>query len=157
MASNSAKTATDTANTQVEIANDQASMASDVGKLGVEQASAIAGATKSGASLPFPANIAAIAAGIAAVVAGFAMVFSCFADGGIVGGQTTIGDYNLCRLNKGEMVMNGTQQKRLFNIINGNANVSGNGITSGNVKFEIKGSTLVGVLKNHNSKMNKIG
>ena len=61
-------------------------MASDVGKLGVELASAIAGATKSGASLPFPANIAAIAAGIAAVVAGFAMVFSCFADGGIVGG-----------------------------------------------------------------------
>jgi len=108
MAVDSAKTATETANTQVKIANDTAENTSEIGKLGVKEAGAIAGATASGASLPFPANIAAIAAGIAAVVAGFAMVFSCFADGGIVGGKTTIGDFNLARVNKGEMILNGT-------------------------------------------------
>jgi len=108
MAMDSVKTATETANTQTKIANDAAENTSEMGKLGVKEAGAIAGATESGASLPFPANIAAIAAGIAAVVAGFAMVFSCFADGGIVGGNTTIGDFNLARVNKGEMILNGT-------------------------------------------------
>jgi hypothetical protein len=73
----------------------------------VKEAGAIASATASGASLPFPANLAAIAAGIAAVVAAFAMIAS-FADGGIIGGTTTIGDYNIARVNKGEMILNGS-------------------------------------------------
>ena len=155
MASDSTKTALSTANSQVEIANNQQEQMSDLASVGTKQASAIASATASGAKLPFPANLAAIAAGIAAVVAAFAMI-SSFADGGIIGGNTTLGDMNIARVNKGEMILNGTQQKRLFSILDG-ASASPNNITSGNVKFEIKGSTLVGVLKNHNSKMNKIG
>lgn len=156
MASDSTKTALSTANTQVEIANNQQEQMSDLAGVGTKQASAIASATASGAKLPFPANLAAIAAGIAAVVAAFAMI-SSFADGGIIGGNTTLGDMNIARVNKGEMILNGTQQKRLFSILDGGVSASPNNITSGNVKFEIKGSTLVGVLKNHNSKMNKIG
>lgn len=156
MASDSTKTALSTANSQVEIANNQQEQMSDLASVGTKQASAIASATASGAKLPFPANLAAIAAGIAAVVAAFAMI-SSFADGGIIGGNTTLGDMNIARVNKGEMILNGTQQKRLFSILDGNVSASPNNITSGNVKFEIKGSTLVGVLKNHNSKMNKIG
>lgn len=156
MASDSTKTALSTANTQVEIANNQQEQMSDLASVGTKQASAIASATASGAKLPFPANLAAIAAGIAAVVAAFAMI-SSFADGGIIGGNTTLGDMNIARVNKGEMILNGTQQKRLFSILDGGVSASPNNITSGNVKFEIKGSTLVGVLKNHNSKMNKIG
>ena len=156
MASDSTKTALSTANTQVEIANNQQEQMSDLASVGTKQASAIASATASGAKLPFPANLAAIAAGIAAVVAAFAMI-SSFADGGIIGGNTTLGDMNIARVNKGEMILNGTQQKRLFSILDGGVSASSNNITSGNVKFEIKGSTLVGVLKNHNSKMNKIG
>lgn len=156
MASDSTKTALSTANSQVEIANNQQEQMSDLASVGTKQASAIASATASGAKLPFPANLAAIAAGIAAVVAAFAMI-SSFADGGIIGGHTTLGDMNIARVNKGEMILNGTQQKRLFSILDGNVSASPNNITSGNVKFEIKGSTLVGVLKNHNSKMNKIG
>lgn len=156
MASDSTKTALSTANSQVEIANNQQEQMSDLASVGTKQASAIASATASGAKLPFPANLAAIAAGIAAVVAAFAMI-SSFADGGIIGGNTTLGDMNIARVNKGEMILNGTQQKRLFSILDGNVSASTNNITSGNVKFEIKGSTLVGVLKNHNSKMNKIG
>ena len=156
MASDSTKTALSTANTQVEIANNQQEQMSDLASVGTKQASAIASATASGAKLPFPANLAAIAAGIAAVVAAFAMI-SSFADGGIIGGNTTLGDMNIARVNKGEMILNGTQQKRLFSILDGGVSASSNNITSGNVKFEIKGSTLVGVLKNHNSKMNKVG
>lgn len=156
MASDSTKTALSTANSQVEIANNQQEQMSDLASVGTKQASAIASATASGAKLPFPANLAAIAAGIAAVVAAFAMI-SSFADGGIIGGNTTLGDMNIARVNKGEMILNGTQQKRLFSILDGAASASPNNITSGNVKFEIKGSTLVGVLKNHNSKMNKVG
>lgn len=156
MASDSTKTALSTANTQVEIANNQQEQMSDLASVGTKQASAIASATASGAKLPFPANLAAIAAGIAAVVAAFAMIGS-FADGGIIGGNTTLGDMNIARVNKGEMILNGTQQKRLFSILDGGVSASPNNITSGNVKFEIKGSTLVGVLKNHNSKMNKVG
>lgn len=156
MASDSTKTALSTANSQVEIANNQQEQMSDLASVGTKQASAIASATASGAKLPFPANLAAIAAGIAAVVAAFAMI-SSFADGGIIGGKTTLGDMNIARVNKGEMILNGTQQKRLFSILDGGVSASPNNITNGNVKFEIKGSTLVGVLKNHNSKMNKIG
>lgn len=156
MASDSTKIALSTANTQVEIANNQQEQMSDLASVGTKQASAIASATESGAKLPFPANLAAIAAGIAAVVAAFAMI-SSFADGGIIGGNTTLGDMNIARVNKGEMILNGTQQKRLFSILDGGVSASPNNITSGNVKFEIKGSTLVGVLKNHNSKMNKVG
>lgn len=156
MASDSTKTALSTANSQVEIANNQQEQMSDLASVGTKQASAIASATESGAKLPFPANLAAIAAGIAAVVAAFAMI-SSFADGGIIGGNTTLGDMNIARVNKGEMILNGTQQKRLFSILDGGVSASPNNITSGNVKFEIKGSTLVGVLKNHNSKMNKVG
>lgn len=156
MASDSTKTALSTANSQVEIANNQQEQMSDLASVGTKQASAIASATASGAKLPFPANLAAIAAGIAAVVAAFAMI-SSFADGGIIGGNTTLGDMNIARVNKGEMILNGTQQKRLFSILDGAVSASPNNITNGNVKFEIKGSTLVGVLKNHNSKMNKVG
>lgn len=44
-----------------------------------------------------------------------------FAKGGIVGGGSTSGDNMLARVNSGEMILNGSQQKRLFNAINGGA------------------------------------
>lgn len=156
MASDQTKMATETANTQTKLANDTAENTSEMGKLGVKEAGAIASATSSGASLPFPANIAAIAAGIAAVVAAFAMVFSCFADGGIVGGTTTIGDYNVARVNKGEMILNGTQQKRLFNLLNTDGNYDRIKDPQGNVTFTIKGQKLTGVLRNYNSKRSRV-
>lgn len=142
--------------TQQKITNDQAETQSEIGKLGVKEASAIGNATESGSKLPFPANIAAIAAGIAAVVAGFAMVFNCFADGGIVGNGSKIGDYNIARVNGGEMILNGTQQKRLFNLLN-----SGTGFTSGrsrrqDVNFVIKGKNLKGTLRNFDSMTGRI-
>jgi hypothetical protein len=35
-------------------------------------------------------------------------MIASFADGGIIGGTTTIGDYNIARVNKGEMILNGS-------------------------------------------------
>lgn len=136
------------ANTQQAIANNTAQVASD-------SAVSIAEATKNGASMPFPANIAAIAAGIAAVVAAFAMIGS-FADGGIIGGATTLNDMNLARVNKGEMLLNGTQQAKLFHLLNGTGGIVGKSGLDGKVEFEIKGTQLKGVLNNHTRKVNKL-
>ncbi len=78
----------------------------------------VVAATKSGAKLPFPANIAAIAAGVAAVVAALSMA-GAFASGGIVGGSSTSGDRLVARVNSGEMILNRSQQRRLFDLANG--------------------------------------
>ena len=157
MASDESLVASQTVNTQIKIANDTAENTSEIGKLGVKQAGAIASATASGAALPFPANIAAIAAGIAAVVAAFSMVFSAFAEGGIVGGGSHIGDSQLVRVNSGEMILNGQQQKRLFNLLNGTNSRNGSEIGKGGVvKFKIKGNNLYGVLNNHIAKQKRV-
>lgn len=145
IASDNAVATTETTNTATKVSNDALEASSEVGKLGVKQASAIASATASGASLPFPANIAAIAAGIAAVVSAFAMI-SGFASGGIVGGSTTVGDYNLIRANKGEMILNGKQQAHLFRLLNSDGGMSGGNVTTSTIK--IKGSDLYIALKN---------
>ena len=156
-ASDTTKTTIESTNTQTKLLNDQQEVVSETSKLGVKQAGAIASATASGAALPFPANIAAIAAGIAAVVAAFSMVFSAFAEGGIVGGGSHIGDSQLVRVNSGEMILNGQQQKRLFNILNGTNSRNGSEIGKGGVvKFKIKGNNLYGVLNNHIAKQKRV-
>lgn len=108
---------------------------------------------KSAFKLPFPANLAAAATVIAAVVSMFASL-PAFATGGIVGGNSTIGDHNLVRVNSGEMILNGRQQKNLFNLLNGNGGVSNSGV--GQVEFKIRGKELVGVLNNYNNKVSKV-
>ena len=109
--------------------------------------SSIAGATKSGAKLPFPANLVAIAAGVGAVLAALSSM-SKFAKGGIVGGNSSVGDKNIIRANSGEMILTKGQQTTLFNAIK-----SGNLGGGGNVQFKIKGTDLIGVINNTNSKM----
>lgn len=109
--------------------------------------SSIAGATKSGAKLPFPANLVAIAAGVGAVLAALSSM-SKFANGGIVGGSSSVGDKNIIRANSGEMILTKGQQSTLFNAIK-----SGNLGGGGNVQFKIKGTELIGVINNTNSKM----
>ena len=156
-AADTAKTVTDTVNTQTRVANNTMEETSDIGKVAVNQGVAISEATASGAALPFPANIAAIAAGIAAVVAAFSMIAS-FADGGIVSSGSKIGDQNMVRVNGGEMILNGSQQERLFNMLNGgNGGNVVNTTPVGKVTFEIKGQKLRGVLKNSYRKSSKIG
>lgn len=80
---------------------------------------------------------------------------SANAGGGIISGTKTIGDYNLARVNSGEMILNGTQQKRLFAIANG-IGVGNDAIGGGTVRFEISGDNLAGVLNNHNAKRRRV-
>lgn len=119
------------------------------------EAAAMAEGTASSASLPFPANLVAIASIIAELVAVFAAIPK-FADGGIFGGNTSIGDYNIARVNSGEMILNGSQQQRLFNMINTGSGSNNSSSVNGQVEFKIRGNELVGVLNNYNSKRSKI-
>ena len=143
-ATTAATAAIDTAATSQEVANSQA-------KVAANSAEAISGATKSGAQLPFPLNIVAIAAGLAAVIAGIAMIGS-FADGGVIGGNSFHGDNMFARVNAGEMILNNKQQGNLFRLLDGGGVASNTGTPT----VKIKGSVLYVALNNYGSKMGKI-
>lgn len=127
--------------------------------IGAKQGEAMASGTASAASLPFPANIAAIASVVATIVATFASIMSAvgaFADGGIVGGGNLHGDKVLARLNGGEMVLNRTQQAKLFRTIE-QGDIGNQTSTVSQVSWKIKGSDLYGTLKNYKSIKTKQG
>lgn len=139
---------------QQKITQNQQEASSNLQVAATEQAKAFSSAASSGAKLPFPYNLAAIAAGVAAVVAALSMIGS-FANGGIIKGSNTIGDMNIARVNSGEMILNGSQQKHLFNMLNqGGGNTDSS--TGGEVHFKIQGKDLVGVLSNYNKKVGKV-
>lgn len=130
-----------TANATATAAETSASIAKTSAKSG----EAIADATASGAKMPFPLNLMAIAAGVAAVVAALASV-SKFEKGGIVGGSSTHGDKNMVRANSGEMILTKGQQGTLFAMLNGKHSIGGN------VEFKIKGADLVGTINNYQTR-----
>lgn len=106
--------------TQTATAATQAQTAANTSEAVSASGAALGEATKSGAQLPFPANIAAIAAGVAAVVSVIATISSlCFESGGIVGGASLTGDRVPVRVNSGEMILNRRQQATLFRLANG--------------------------------------
>lgn len=90
-------------------------------------------------------------AAVASVLAAIASLPS-FSEGGIFAGNNTIGDYNLARVNSGEMILNNRQQRNLFNMLD-----SGkvNSIGANEIFFKIKGTDLIGVLNNYNNKFSK--
>jgi len=109
--------------------------------------------------LPYPANLAALASVIAAVTGVIGSISSIasqqFADGGIFQGRNTIGDYGLAKVNAGEMILNGTQQARLFRMLN-NPTINANVPNFGDVEFVISGSSLVGTINNYNRKTGRV-
>ena len=109
--------------------------------------------------LPYPANLAALASVIAAVTGVIGSIQSVasqsFAEGGIFQGRSTIGDYNLARVNAGEMILNGTQQSRLFRMLN-NPTINASVPELGGVTFTIHGSDLQGTLNNYNRKIGRV-
>jgi hypothetical protein len=114
-----------------------------------QAATAITGAASSTSSIPVVGWVMALAA-IASMVAAFSQMPK-FATGGIVGGSSFIGDNVLARLNSGEMVLNGRQQKNLFSLLN-----EGNNGNS-KMEFTIRGKDLYAVMNNYNKKINKYG
>jgi hypothetical protein len=109
--------------------------------------SAAAGAASSVASVPFIGPILAVAA-IATVMSALLPLLSKHASGGIIGGNSIVGDKQLIRVNSGEMVLNQQQQSNLFAQLHGQELT----YTGNNYRFRIEGSDLIAVLDNYNKK-----
>lgn len=102
-------------------------------------------------SAPPPFNFILMGATIAAGLVNVGKIAGAFATGGIVpqiNGVSPIGDHHLARVNPQEMILTTGQQSNLFNLINNGGQQAG----YNNVKFEIEGTKLVGVLSNQNKK-----
>ncbi len=106
-------------------------------------AEAGAGAAASQASIPYVGPILAAAAA-AGIIAMLASTLPKFAHGGVVQGNSKYGDRLLARVNAGEMILNKSQQNRLFELANGHGKVGG----VGQVEFHISGKELKGILRN---------
>ena len=114
-------------------------------------AKAAAAAAGSAAAVPVVGWINAVAA-ITAIMSAMAAVPK-FADGGIIGGNSFIGDNMIARVNSGEMILNNRQQRNLFNLLDGKGGTSVN--AGGEVKLRIEGRDLVGVINSQTSKTSK--
>lgn len=114
-------------------------------------AKAAAEAAGSAAAVPVVGWINAVAA-ITAIMSAMAAVPK-FADGGIIGGNSFIGDNMIARVNSGEMILNNRQQRNLFNLLDGKGGTSVN--AGGEVKLRIEGRDLVGVINSQTSKTSK--
>ena len=130
-----------------EVGSTLAAAAASETKAGSSAKEAVAEAGSSAAKIPF-VGWALAGVAIAGIAGALISMFAKFQTGGIVGGNSRSGDKTLIRANSGEMVMNGTQQKRLWNIIDGKTGVGGGGV-SGDVRFVIRGAELEGVLNNY--------
>ena len=128
---------------------------------------AVTKATAEGTKAGWPGLLFAIPAAIAVVMAGLAMA-GAFANGGIVGGTSMSGDKLLARVNSGEMILNKSQQTRLFGMLNGLTppsfrtpslpNLDGLRANSGGtMDFRISGRNLVGVMANETRISRKSG
>lgn len=111
-----------------------------LGEIAVQTGVAIAQGISSAMSVPFPANLVAIATTIATVVANIASAVSTvksakFANGGIVGGNSYTGDRVQVNVNSGEMILNTRQQAELFAMANGNQQASG-------IDYNLLGATM---------------
>ena len=175
-----AATEADTVATAANTIETSVNTAEAAANTAVKSGEAVAEATASGAKLPFPANLAAIASGLSAVM-GALMFVGKFATGGIVGGNSPSGDRLFARVNSGEMILNMTQQRRLFDFLNGAGSLRGvsapqltrvnptaadlrgllrepsGGGQGGTVRFTLEGRTLVGVLANETRIAGKSG
>lgn len=102
-----------------------ASKAIALGKIAVETGVAIAQGTAQAQSVPFPANIAAIATTVATVLSNMGTAISTvkgakFADGGVVPGTSYTGDKVTAQVNSAELITNPKQTANLLYEISNN-------------------------------------
>lgn len=147
--------AIDTAVTTQKVANAATGTAAAIGSASAEKianqttvagnmAAAASEAAKNNAKIPI-VGIALAVAGVAAMLALWKSLPK-FANGGIIGGGSTIGDNSLARVNAGEMILNGRQQSNLFKAIN-SGKIGGSNV---NIGFDkVRGSDIYLSLKNY--------
>ena len=121
--------------------------------IAAKKAESIGNAVASATQTPVVGWLLAGAA-VASVIAAFATMPQ-FANGGVVDGSSFFGDKILARVNSGEMILNKSQQSNLFNLLDGGSPVKG-GAMSGEVEFKISDKALVGVLKQHSNRTNRL-
>ena len=146
----------DAAATGVQIAADTEGAGATMTKAGANMAETATAAGKAVSWIPVVGPVLAAAA-IGTIMGILLSVISKskFANGGIVQGASKIGDFNLVRVNGGELILNQRQQKNLFDMIDKNrVNTVNN--TTGNVVFTIQGDKLVGVIDNYNKKRGRM-
>lgn len=105
---------------------------------------AATGAASSVSFIPFVGPAMAVAA-VASILAAFASIPK-FADGGIIGGSSFFGDKMIARVNSGEMILNQSQQGRLFQMIN-SGNLGGNVKVDGEIK--VRGKAMYIAIRNY--------
>jgi len=106
-------------------------------------AAAAAGGAAAVASTPVVGPILAVAA--VASILGALVSIPKFEAGGIVPGGSYSGDKVLARVNSGELILNTAQQRNLAGALN----------FGGNVRFEIEGNKLVGILEQDTKKRSR--
>ena len=146
----------DAAATSVQIAADTEGAGATMTKAGANMAETATAAGKAVSWIPVVGPVLAAAA-IGTIMGILLSVISKskFANGGIVPGASKIGDFNLVRVNGGELILNQRQQKNLFDMIDKNR-VNNVNNTTGNVVFTIQGDKLVGVIDNYNKKRGRM-
>lgn len=146
----------DAAATGVQIAADTEGAGATMTKAGANMAETATAAGKAVSWIPVvgPA-LAAAAIGTIMGILLSVISKSKFANGGIVPGASKIGDFNLVRVNGGELILNQRQQKNLFDMIDKNR-VNNVNNTAENVVFTIQGDKLVGVIDNYNKKRGRM-
>lgn len=144
-AAQTAAAAADTAATEVMLDNAKKRAAAGIGAAAAEAASSVAMTPWVG-----PVLAAAAFASMLALMTRLPKMST----GGVFAGNAH-GDMNLARVNGGEMILNKSQQARLFNILDGKAGIGGG--RNNEIVFKIDGTTLKGVMRNIDGKQKPIG
>lgn len=159
-----AEAAIDTATTGTKIANKASETTSEITALGAQTTAEVAASTTKStaasvemaakstaayAAIPF-AGVSLAASQIAAMQAMIAAAaIPKFETGGIFTGGTLTGDKGLARLNRGEMILNMSQQSKLFDAIN-SGKFGGGNAGSISIGFDrVRGEDIYLSLKNY--------
>ena len=110
-------------------------------------AEAVANSVAESSKAPWIIQAAVIALNLASVIAGL-MQADKFAGGGIVQG-TKLGDRNIAQVNGGEMILNTSEQGRLFRLLKGQGGMPNQATTATITSVKVSGSDLYLTLKNY--------
>ncbi len=120
-------------------------------------ASSIAGATASGTAtgpLAIFSTPAFIATAVAGVIGAFAAIPK-FETGGVVGGSSFYGDKILARVNSGELILNSSQQKKLYGGLTDNSSSSNINVSVTDIVIE--GDKMRLIMGRNDIKRNRFG